>query len=308
MAKKPFFSHEDQDKSRSVPNDKPAPPPPPEGQQEVPEQVTLLEQIKNLLARPVIINQAGEEENDKGDVGSAIIMGMLLLGIIVLGFFLIKPLFAPKPVNPAYAKVEAIKRIKELTLVKHHYETILPITKGNKEKLQFLIVAPAEVRGFIDLSKLRYTINPDSLILITLPEPEISPTIISIQNTKEYTFQRSFWGQMKEKVDPKSNYLEAYDKIRTALDSASMDVHRRAILNGILDDTEDKAEEYLTNLINNLGYRVEFERSDPTVAIRPDSLDKMYQEIFNIVDPEKRKELEKKYFRFLPLVRQNRGR
>ncbi|MEZ4774726.1 MAG: DUF4230 domain-containing protein [Bacteroidia bacterium] len=304
MAKKPFFSHEDQDKSRSVPGDNPTPPP------ADPEQVqtNLLEQIKNLLARPVVISGTGDEKSDKGDVGSAIVMGILLLGILVLGFFLIKPLFAPKPVNPAYAKVEAIKRIKELTLVKHHYETILPITKGNKEKLQFLIVAPSEVRGFVDLSKLRYSINPDSLILITLPEPEISQTIISVRNTKEYTFQRSFWGQMKEKFDPKSNYLEAYDKIRTALDSASLDVHRRAIINGILDDTEDKAEEYITNMVNNLGYRVEFVKSDQPVAMQPDSLEKMYQQIFSITDPEQRKALEKKYFRFLPAMRPFGGR
>ncbi|MEZ4830342.1 MAG: DUF4230 domain-containing protein [Bacteroidia bacterium] len=306
MAKKPFFNQGDKSRTASNENPEVSPPPPPSGQEQEQVQTRLLEQIKNMLSvRPAVTEGVDE---DKSEVGSSIVLGILLLGLLIGGYFLLRPLFRPRPVDPAYAKVEAIKRIKELTLVKHRYESIIPITKGNKEKLQFLIVAPAEIRGFVDLSKLRYSIHPDSLIVVALPEPEVSQTIISIQNTKEYTFERSFWGQVKEKFDPKANYLEAYDKIRVALDSASIDVHRRAILNGILDDTEDKAEEYLRNMINNLGYRVEFIERGKAPEILPDSLSKMYQQIFTITDPEKRQELERRYFRLLPGMRSVTGR
>ncbi|MDX2245470.1 MAG: DUF4230 domain-containing protein [Bacteroidia bacterium] len=307
MAKKPFFSQGG--KSRSVPGDTPPPPPPGHDEEEVNEQTqtNLLQQIKNLLSIRPLPTAEGRNEDDDENLGSSIVLGVILLGVIIGGFFLLKPLFTAKKVDPAYAKVEAIKKIKELTLVKHRYETIIPITKGNKEKLQFLIVAPAEVRGYIDLSKLRYDIGTDSLIMITLPEPEISQTIISIQNTKEYTFQRSFWAQLKENFDSKSTYLEAYDKIRTSLDSARIDVHRRAIINGILEDTEDKAEEYLSNMVNNLGYRVEFAETGRTETV-PDSLEKMYQQIFTISDPGKRKSLENQYFKLLRNVKSVTGR
>lgn len=287
MAKKPFFNQGD--KSRSVGGDESS-----TNQEQT--QTKLLEQIKNLLStRP-----ANSDDDDDENIGSSIALGIIILGVIIAGFFLLRPFFGPKKVDPAYAKVEAIKRIKDLTLVKHHYETIIPITKGKREKLQFLMVAPAEVSGYIDLSKLKYTIETDSLIIAKLPPAEISQTRISLKNTKEYTFQRSIWDQVKEQYfDKNANYLDAYDQIRTALDSAKMDVHRRAIINGLLDETEDKAEEYLRNMVNNLGYRIEFEDTRTTNSILPDSLDKLYSRIFQEPSAEKRKALEINYFKLL---------
>ena len=236
-------------------------------------------------------SKEGGNEDDDGKLASSIAVAMIILGLIIAGYFFIRPLFAKKPIDPAYAKVEAIKRIKDLTLVKHHYESIIPITKGKRERLQFLLVAPAQVSGYMDMSKIKFSIEEDSLITVKLPAAELSQTRISLKNTKEYTFQRSFWDHIKSQIDPKSNYLEAYDRIRIALDSARLDVRNRAIENGILEETEDKAEDYLRNLVNNLGYRVEFiEGNIPLFS--SDSLNLLYQQILQTNNPEERRQRE----------------
>ena len=250
----------------------------------------VLEKLVLLLSTQKS-KEEGEEDEDDGKLASSIAVAIIILGLIIGGYFFIKPLFSKKPVDPAYAKVEAIKRIKDLTLVKHHYESIIPITKGKREKLQFLLVAPAQVSGYMDLSKIKFSIEEDSLITVQLPPTELSQTRISLKNTKEYTFQRSFWDHIKSQIDPRSNYLEAYDRIRIALDSARMDVRRRAIINGILEETEDKAEDYLRNLVNNLGYRVEFVKENQ-LLFSSDSLNLLYQQILQTSDPEERKQRE----------------
>ena len=257
------------------------------------QQTKLLQQIKNLLSN---------SQDDDDDIWSTAIIGLIVVGVLVAAFFLLRPLiWKEKKVDPAYSKVEAIKRIKELQLVKHHYETIIPITKpakGNTDpKLQFLMVAPAEVNGYIDLSKLKFTVEEDSLIKVMLPPSEISQTLISLKNTKEYTFQRSFWQKFKENLDRKTNYLSAYDRIRTAIDSARADVRNRAIVNGILDDTQDKAEDYIRNMVNNLGYRVEFEEN-PDVMVT-DSVNYIYEKLISTAEPSEREKHKLNLFRLL---------
>lgn len=258
------------------------------------QQTHLLTQIKNLLSN--------SQEDEDDDIVSSIVIGVIILGILIAAFFLIKPLiWKERTVDPAYSKIEAIKRIKEIQLVKHHYETIIPITKPAKKnregKLQFLMVAPAEVNGFIDLSKLKFKVEKDSLIMVTLPNPEISQTIISLKNTKEYTFQRSFWQKFQERLDRNTNYLAAYDQIRSAIDSARADIRNRAIINGILDDTQDKAEDYIRNMVNNLGYRVEFEENSTSTAV--DSVNLIYEKILTTQEPAEQEKLKLNLFRLL---------
>ena len=258
------------------------------------QQTKLLQQIKNLLSN--------SQDDDEDGVLSSIVIGVIILGVLIAAFFLLRPIiWKEKKVDPAYSKVEAIKRIKELQLVKHHYETIIPITKAGKNKknpkLQFLMVAPAEVNGFIDLSKLKFTVEEDSLIKVMLPPSEISQTLISLKNTKEYTFQRSFWQKFKEGMDRKTNYLSAYDRIRSAIDSARADVRNRAIVNGILDDTQDKAEDYIRNMVNNLGYRVEFEEN-PNIQVA-DSANYLYEKLMNTQEPSEREKVKLNLFRIL---------
>jgi len=258
------------------------------------QQTRLLQQIKNLLSN--------SQKDEDDDALSKVIITLIILGILLASFFLLKPIiWKEKKVDPAYSKVEAIKRIKELQLVKHHYETIIPITKpprGNNEgKLQFLMVAPAEVNGFIDLSKLKFKVEEDSLIRVTLPTPEISQTLISLKNTKEYTFQRSFWVKFQERLDRRTNYLSAYDRIRSAIDSARADVRNRAIVNGILEDTQDKAEDYIRNMINNLGYRVEFDDSKATASV--DSINLVYENLLRAKEPEEQEKQKLNLFRLL---------
>ncbi|MEL6848939.1 MAG: DUF4230 domain-containing protein, partial [Bacteroidota bacterium] len=166
--------------------------------------------------------------------------------------------------------------------------------------LQVLLMAPCQVNGFIDLRDMRFDVLEDSLIQVTLPQAEINEPWIGITQTKEYTFRKNIWKRMGEKMNRKAfNYLAAYDQIRMAIDSTRREVARKAIMNGILEDTEEKAEDYIRNMVNNFGYRVEFiQPEEPTFAL-PDSLgiDQYYQQIMQEANPRKRRQLESRFLR-----------
>ncbi len=189
--------------------------------------------------------------------------------LLAVGYFIYQKL-KTKPINPIYAKVESIKRIRELRLVKHHYESIIPITKGKgeadenlnkrKEKLQFLLVAPVEISSYIDLGKMKIEIMKDSLLSVDLPQPELSEVYVDLKKTYEYTLDKKsiLFGKTLEK----RAYNEAYEDIARALYKSKIRVSERAIANHILIDARKKGENYIRSLFNSFGYRVEFINTD----------------------------------------------
>lgn len=191
-----------------------------------------------------------------------LILGLALIGSSVwatVSFFKI-----PDPVPPVYTKVEGIKRLGELHLVKQYYESIIPITKQKlnrkeelqKEKLQFLLIAPVEVSGFVDFSKIKLSLKPDSLVEISLPTPETSEVYLDFKATQEYLAEGKFriFGQYVENID----HEKAYYDIARGINDAKKRIRDRAITNDILKETEIKAQIFLRNFIHTLGYRVEF--------------------------------------------------
>lgn len=152
---------------------------------------------------------------------------------------------------------DAVLYTKELHLVRHHYETIIPITKAGKgDQLEFLLIAPAVVDGYVDLGKARFEQGKNKEIVIALPEPEISDVQIDINETREYTTRKR---PLRLELPGNTKYAEAYEAIRSAISDSRKEVATRALNNGIQKETRRRAERYLRNLFGSLGYKVTFE-------------------------------------------------
>lgn len=209
---------------------------------------------------------------------------VLMLGLALVGgsiwatvqFFKI-----PKPVEPVYTKIEGIKRLGELHLVKQHYESIIPITRQKlnrkdelkREKLQFLLRAPVEVSGYMDFSQIKLVLQPDSLVEISLPPAEISDPYLDFNKTEEYLVEGKFriFGQYIENI----NHEKAYYDIARGINDAKEKVKKRAISNEILKETHQKAQIFLRNFVHTLGYRVSFitEEENTPVELIPTGTD-----------------------------------
>lgn len=210
------------------------------------------------------ITRESREDDDFDDEANAIAVGIIVLGLLVAAFFLIRPFFQEKPVDPVYTKLEAIKRIQELTLVKQHYRSLIPVTeKGKPDELEFLLRAPVQVLGNLDMSRVRFELAPDSLIIVTLPPASIQEPYLDIQEAEVFTIGNNVFQRISTRFFTKqTRYLDAYDQIVAALASATDSVYQRALRNDIEQETMDQAELYLRSLIGSLGYRIEFIRPD----------------------------------------------
>ena len=183
-----------------------------------------------------------------------------MLGLLIGAFFLGKYLLSERPVDPAYTQLEAIKRVEHLVLVRQHYETLIPVTKkGNNEALKFLMRAPVEVDGYLDMNEVEFQLESDSLVIVYLPSAKIDTPYLDLEKTQVYALGQSLIEAMGEGLKKESTtYKDAYDQIRTALIESRLHVKQQAYANGIQDQTQQEGQRYLRNLINSLGYRVRF--------------------------------------------------
>ena len=79
-----------------------------------------------------------DQEDDFDDEANAIAVGVIVLGLLIGGFFLMRFLLKEPSIDPGYTQLEAIKRVEHLVLVRQHYETLIPVTdKRDEEKLKF---------------------------------------------------------------------------------------------------------------------------------------------------------------------------
>ncbi len=250
----------------------PSPPPPPLGGSSASDSHQSQEVIWKRIAREFrkeITRETRDDDDDFDDEANAIAIGIIILGLLVGAFFLIRPFFRKQPVDPVYSKLEAIKHIHDLTLVKQHYTTLIPVTtlKENRrnrgDQLEFLLRAPVQVYGNIDLNKVQFVVQEDSLIDVYLPAPDIDEPYIDIQETEVFHTGKALFQRLALQLFSRNkSYLDAYDQIVIALDSASADVFQRAIQNDIEKETLSQAELYLQSLIGSIGYRVQFYRPD----------------------------------------------
>ena len=201
-------------------------------------------------------------------VNRAIVWTILAGTLFMTGYLVFQAWRAPRPVDPVFARIEHIKRVRHLRLVRHHYEGLIPVTKPSRNdkpgNLQFLLVAPARIDGYMDLGAMEIDLLPDSLLRVRLPEPQVSEVYLDLETAREYTLagKGRFFGRRLERAD----YFEAYDQIRQAVAASQERVRAQALENGILTDTRRKAEDYLRHLARGLGYRVSFVPAADTLA------------------------------------------
>ncbi len=202
-----------------------------------------------------------DQEDDFDDEANAIAVGVIVLGLLIGGFFLMRFLLKEPSIDPGYTQLEAIKRVEHLVLVRQHYETLIPVTdKRDEEKLKFLLKAPIEIDGYLDMSQVDFSLQSDSLVVVWMPPASIDTPYLDLQNTDIYAPGQSLLARLGEQArSEKVVYLEAYDQIRDAMAESRSHVRRRAVANGILSQTQMEGQRYLRNLINSLGYRVRFE-------------------------------------------------
>ena len=195
-----------------------------------------------------------------------------ILGIgLILGCVIFSIMFftSSKPVEPIYTKIEGIKRLGQMHLVKQQYESVIPITKKKEnrkgelkgETLQFLLIAPIEVTGYIDFSQIVLTVHKDSLLKIQLPKSQLSRAYLDFSQTEEFLAEGKFkiFGKYWEMI----NHKKAYYEIASGINEAKKRVRENAInKHNILKETDEKAKMFLQNFVNTLGYRVEFSQLD----------------------------------------------
>ena len=187
---------------------------------------------------------------------------ILFLGYLTISFTL-QYFSKPKPVEPIYVKIEGIRQLGRLHLVKHHYESVIPITRNKmdrhdaikKQRLQFLLKAPVEISGYIDLSQMTISMveGKDSLVDIHIPPAQASDPYLDFSKTEEFLVDGKvrFFGNYIEFI----NHERAYYDIVRGLNESKERVKDRAVGSGLLDQTTDKAKMFLRNFVNNLGYR-----------------------------------------------------
>ncbi|MEN0051498.1 MAG: DUF4230 domain-containing protein, partial [Bacteroidota bacterium] len=191
-----------------------------------------------------------------------LVAGTLAIGFCVWSSF---AFFKKSPsVDPIYTKIEGIKRLGELHLVEHYYESIIPVTNQKKdnngkvkgEKLEFLLKAPVKVSGYLDFSQIQVSMQEDSLLRINLPPAEISKAYWDVKKTEEYLVDGKLriFNRYLEQI----NYKEAYKDIASGINKNKSDIRDRAKRNAIEKETQMKAEVFLRNFVSALGYRVEF--------------------------------------------------
>ncbi|MEM7036795.1 MAG: DUF4230 domain-containing protein [Bacteroidota bacterium] len=125
--------------------------------------------------------------------------------------------------------------------------------------MQFFMIAPATIFGYVDFSDLKFDILQDSIIAVLEPRPRTSRVDININTTREYKLKRN---QLAVESPNGKSYQEAFDAIQEALLKAEKDVKTRADSNGIRQETIARAKTFLRNTIVPLGYTVRFESAD----------------------------------------------
>ena len=127
---------------------------------------------------------------------------------------------------------------------------------GEKAAPNMIVIASAEVTGFVDLKQLEFDyVNEDSIVITRLPEAMLDSIIIKLPKKKRYIV-----GDVKPKQNPngKGIFFEVYKQLKEAISEAKDRVKERALDAGILNDTEIMARQYLVNFGKSMGYGVGF--------------------------------------------------
>lgn len=223
---------------------------------------------------------------------------VILLGLGILGgggYLVYNWIWGKKP-DPVYSKIESIKRVQELHLAKLHFESIIPITKEKGDKFQFLLIAPMELSMYVDMKKVDFESLGDSMLRVTIPQPEVSEVYIDFRKTKEYNYSDP--GLMAKITGrAKFDYMAVVEEVQEKIKIGKMQVQARANSPKVMEDVVDKAEAYLQNVLNSVGYRVEF--VEPELQ---NSQQKLLQELEDLLEDNDQIDESRLYKRLVKLV------
>jgi hypothetical protein len=179
-------------------------------------------------------------------IGIAIILGAIA-GITIKSFFTsVKKLTQ----SPSQLKLEEIIIIRELHLVRHHYNDIFYLhRKGNPEKpVRAIVEVPVAITAYIDLKQVRIIKHNDSIREVILPRAVLDSPSYKIDKMV-VTRMRSVHLHAGHDLYPKvSQYLQ--QTMATRIDK----ITAIAKANHILEQTEIEAKEYVESLLKAVGH------------------------------------------------------
>lgn len=179
-----------------------------------------------------------------------LVLILILVGLGIGGLIGMKN---PKPT--AFDRFEGIKRVGNLRLVRHTYLQLITFRNAKNDRLEFMIEAPGYVHGQLDMSKLSYTEPSPGHLIVKLPQTVLSPVRIDLENLREITFR----GRSLSFGGGPGAYREAFTEIAATIGKARTDIEKSAIANGILEQTEQRAREFVLNQTRPLRVRISFE-------------------------------------------------
>lgn len=187
-----------------------------------------------------------------------IIAGATLVAGITLGLFISRERkHAAPPVSRL--RLEEILSIKELHLVKHQYQDLFFLhRKNNPERsIRAVIQVPVTLVSYIDLKKVKFIHQHDTLAEIILPRAQFHPPSYDLSRMSVYQTRSFQWHTGHDLYPEVSRYLAA--TLAQRMDS----IHRVAIHNKINEQAEAEGRQYVKELLRTLGRT--------NVAVRVDS-------------------------------------
>lgn len=181
--------------------------------------------------------------------------GIMLL-LVLINILLIAAIFVitrgeDQPEYDSSSVFERIQNIQELSLVQYNYtgvvgfqdnKTLADIDIPFTQKF-FLVKFDGLIKSGIDMQEIELDINSETnSAVITLPEAEIMQNSIDERSLIVYDQSMNILNPIK---------IEDYNN---AIAQEKDDMERKAIENGILEQSQTQAEMLLTSLLTEIGF------------------------------------------------------
>jgi hypothetical protein len=151
---------------------------------------------------------------------------------------------------PPQIKLEEVISVKELHLVKHHYNDQFYLHRKNDRRKSVRVIAdiPVTVTAYIDLKAVKVIHSGDSIKEIVLArakmlEPQYHLSELQVTKTRQFILYAG-----KDLYPEVSAYLKDNIATRSAL------IKERAIQNNILHQAETEAKAYVESLLKAIGH------------------------------------------------------
>ncbi len=174
-----------------------------------------------------------------------IVLLSLALGILA-GIIIHKRFF--KPNSNDIAKFKEIIKIKELHLLKHTYQDLTFIHRKNdtSKSLKAVATVPVNVSAFIDLTQMQIKYSNDTISKIILPMPQLTDPNYQIDKM-EVKRVKSFQIHIGKDL-----YAEVLTFLKDIVSRRKKAIIQLSLNNGIVNETQKGAREYITSLLKGL--------------------------------------------------------